>query len=440
MDDDTFVNIPLRVKVHRVLLIIGTVLIILVLCYIALSIFLQRNVVVKAPESISVITDENVTLEAAGESWLKTYLEQHCQNFIKYTMKIVDYSIDKTEILESGTNKVLKIDFTVIPKTRFTSYFLTWGDYDKKEKTVECQWVITMTTIRHENGEIEYCCYQKQNYSQYESPNGLQDVNSYDEKKFEPITGTQINSNGSFYTIIDNKCSVSYDGGATWIEVPISVERLLDSNQDNSADNSIQEGSFIIEPKITAFFFGGTEETKLSCIYSHDGGTTWSTSLINDKIKNVRKKFCCFVNAHIGYAVISFDKNENGENQMIYKTSDGGANWKRTGSGPSTSELTDCCFFVNGQGFFCYEYVEGKRTNFFQTADDGRSFAEIPLPVNKDLDGVFNKPEAPYMEGKRYYLKIGQDERSNYLGGNVKALFVSENGGSAWKFVGIVDS
>jgi len=441
MDDDKFVKIPMQAKVRRALSLIGTALIVIVLCYIALSIFQQRNVVIKEPESISVMMNEKDSPEAAAETWMRIYLKQFSQRHIKYTMEIVDYSIDNIVTLENGAEKVFKIDFTIVPRTRYSSYFLSWGDFNKRDRIVKCQWVIVLSTIKRSEEHVEYCCYKKQTSDGYKIEKEMQAVNDNDKKSSEPTTGLIINSKGGgSYTIIQNKCSVSYDNGVTWIEVPAALESLLDSSDEDSSRNTLQDGSYVILPKITAFVFGGTEKTKLSCIYSHDAGASWSTSVINNQIHNARVRFCRFVSNTLGYVVVSFDKNEDGEKQSIFKTTDGGVTWNKTGAGPSSSDLTDCCFLSNGRGFLCYDYVNGKRTNFYYTDDEGRSFAALTLPANKNLDGVFNHPQAPYWEDNKLYLKISQDESSDYLGGKVKALYSSTDIGRTWHFERIVNN
>lgn len=446
MDHEFGVAIPKKPLTVRLIETIGILLVLSILFSISYFIIFKiknKEVVISGPESISVTMSNNDTIEALSEKWLNTYLEQYKQSFISYKKKIDSVNIEKTYVLERGKYKIIQIDFDIKAKSRLSRYYLTWGTYDENTKTVKCQWVVWFTSKRNSTGEVIYSCYKTQTPSGYrinkEKERGISNQVATTTDDRQPL-GVNGSISECAYIIEGDKMSVSYNYGTSWSEVPVSIEELFGSELYKTIDARLPEKSYVINKEITAFVYGGNGDENLLCLYSHDMGLNWSISTISKDIDDLRLRSCDFLNNQLGYVVVSYKSGSWQETQEVYKTTNGGETWSKTGTGPRQTKMFDASFVYSDTGFLCYEHSDYYTINLYYTNDGGARFRPVSLPVKDEWKNIFVQPQAPYIKGDKLYLKIEQGENSDYLGGEAKALYVSGNLGKTWTFEGLIDS
>jgi hypothetical protein len=394
----------------------------------------------KSPEGFSVVADTR-DISDIGKIWLKAYTDQYKKIYVPRNQRIIDYSIDKIEIKERN---VIQIDFTLETKKLNSGTSSKWNGTLEDDK-VKCQWVLWFKEEAGPAEKYSYTVTRLQRPAGYDlekyQTSGQKEKDEY-KQKYE----TEIPYEKQQYTYkIENKiCYVSFDGGNSWKEVPIPLNKLADVGDGRAYYNKLQEKSYVVSPEKTAFLYGGTRETPLTVIYSEDKGSTWNTVEVSKSIESARLRFCSFPTTKTGYVIVTGDRAMSQEMQIIYKTTDGGSTWREIGAGPRTSLLQYAGFIDENIGFMSYVKIEGAETNFYRTEDGGKSFQPIILPaVKQEWMGLtlepFVQPETPYMEKGEVFLLVGQGPNGDFKGGRVMAKYKSEDKGKTWSFVKLVE-
>jgi hypothetical protein len=395
---------------------------------------------IKPPEGFSIEVDKK-DLALAGTKWLEAYTEQYRKGYVPRYQRLVEYSTSNMEVKEDG---VLQIDFSIVTKKLDERTSSKWnGDLEKN--SVKCQWVLWFKEEAISDGNYIYTAEKLQRPAGY-------DLEKYqtsgqkerDENKQQYEAEIPYEKKQYTYKIENKTCFVSYDEGRTWKQVPVSIEKLTAVGDGRAYLNKLQEGSFVITPKKTAFVYGGTREAPLTVVYSEDMGDTWKSTVIGTTLESARVRFCSFPTAADGYIIAAGDRTMSQEIQIIYKTTDGGASWNEVGKGPRTSLLQSGGFVEDNLGFMSYPKIQGAETNFYRTEDGGKTFESITLPVVKqEYLGValepFIQPETPYFEDGQMFLLVGQGPQGDFKGGTVMAKFKSADRGKTWSFVELVE-
>jgi len=427
-----------RIKKNKLAAWICIAVLIAALGYIGYCKYMMSKI--KPVEGFSIEVEKR-DLSLAGTKWLKAYTEQYRKSYLPRYLRIVNYSKSNIEVKEDG---VIQLDFSIQTKKSDERTASKWNGVLKQER-VRCQWVLWFKVEAAPDGNYIYTAEKLQRPAGYDlekyQTSGQKESDEY-KQKYE----AEIPYEKKKYTYkIENKtCYVSYDEGRTWKEVPVSLEKLTDVGDGRPYFNQLQEGSFVITPKKTAFVYGGTREVPLTVVYSDDKGNTWKTTEISTTLISARVKFCSFPTAQAGYVIAAGDRTMSQEIQTIYKTTDGGAAWKEVGQGPATNLLQSGGFVDDKLGFMSYPKIQGAETNFYRTEDGGKTFEPIILPVVKqEYLGVtlepFIQPETPYMEGGQLFLLVGQGPQGDFKGGTLMAKFKSVDRGKSWSFVKLVE-
>lgn len=414
------------------------IIIILALCYFGYYKYEQGKL--PSPEGFSVEINSK-DLSAAGRKWLEGYTEQYRSKYAPRSQRVAQYSIDNLEIKETN---VVQVDFSVVTKKLKAESASKWNGVLEKDK-VKCQWVLWFKEEASEEGGYTYTLTKLQRPAGYDlekyQTSGQKERDEY-KQKYE----AEIPYEKQQYTYkIENKiCYVSYNGGNSWTEVPVSLEDLVEAADGRAYYNKLQEKSYVITQEKTAFVYGGTRELPLTVTYSDDMGKTWNKAEINKDIDSARLRFLSFPTASLGYAVLAGGRVMSQESQVIYKTTDGGASWSEVGAGPRTSLLQSAGFIDENVGFMTYPKIEGAKTNFYRTEDGGKTFEPVILPVVKQewMGSTFEpfvQPEIPYIKDGKLLLLVGQGPQGDFKGGRLMAKFKSEDKGKTWTFVELVE-
>lgn len=390
----------------------------------------------------------------------KDYMKQFEQKGLDKDLIVKDYSITKTELLG---NNVIEIDFTIkSQKTNPKLEKILNGIHDSKSWLIKCQWVLKYKII-NKNGKINYKVvdlydsnkkYEKDEFKEveikqeeikqeestgmdeetkkkYEEKYKEEDERSeqeYYEEFLDQSKGAQLNAKNT-YRIYNDICSVSYDNGKNWIDIPIPLEKLCRIGDGNSYFNKLQDGSYIISPKRTILAYGQTRDTELYIIKSLDKGKTWKRVQVN-KDNNLcpgRLKFISFVSEKVGYIVVTTERVVSTEAKAIYKTIDGGDNW--TEIKPRTNinihKLYQASFLTEKLGFM--SMVCGDKPELFRTEDGGKTWEVIEITMTN----YYIQPEIPYFKNGKMYLLLNEGEDGFQ---NKKAVYISNDNGKSFKF------
>ena len=128
-------------------------------------------------------------------------------------------------------------------------------------------------------------------------------------------------------TVRDGVPEVSWNGGADWTEVPVSLEKLTERGDEMDGQLSgIQEKSYVVSETMTAFAYGGSRTVPVSVTFSLDKGKNWKTIVVTNEAVSVRRLFLSFPDAEHGFLIFTGDRTMHQEGSSIYRTEDGGEN------------------------------------------------------------------------------------------------------------------
>lgn len=216
------------------------------------------------------------------------------------------------------------------------------------------------------------------------------------------------------YKINNDKCSISFDSGESWDDIPLEMNELCSNEGGYPYKNKLQDGSYVITSKYTAISYGGTNEVPLSIIYSSDSGKTWNTSKVDvdHELKCVRVKIVTFINDKCGYIIATNDKTMSVESKFIYKTNDGGNSWSKVNVDTDITGhlLYNAGFVSENVGFL--SMVSHDEPIIYRTDDGGKTFEEVKVEVKDDMSV---QPSVPYISDNKLYLEIGTHQSGDYL-------------------------
>jgi len=252
---------------------------------------------------------------------------------------------------------------------------------------------------------------------------------AYNQEFLEQINTPQIDTTNT-YRIYNNKCSVSYNHGKSWIDVPIALEDLCYVMDGNSYYNKLQNGSFTINPTKTIFTYGGTQKKPLSIIVSINKGKSWRKIVVdkNHKYKlSGRLKFVRFVSKTTGFIILTTERVMSTEAKAIFKTTNNGDSWSevKIESNINSGRLYNATFINGKLGFL--SMICGEKPSLYKTDNGGKTWSIIELPIKN----YYIQPEIPYIENGKLYLKLSEEA---YTESSKKALYISTDNGNSFKF------
>ncbi len=393
--------------------------------------------------------------------WFKDYMKQFEQKGLDKDLIVKKYSITKTELL--GIH-VIEIDFTIkSQKSNPKLEKILGGAYDSKSGLIKCQWILNYQISSdkgkkyfkvidvHDSKEESEKTISKKNELNKEALNqdrsigmdeqtkeeydkkykAADDISrqAYDKEFTQQAKEPQLNAICT-YRIYNDICSVSYDSGKGWADVPISLKELCSVMDGNSYFNKLQAGSYVISPERTILAYGGTKDTALSIIKSSDEGKTWKRIQVDKEHKfqiSGRLKFISFVSEKVGYIVVTTERAVSTEAKAVFKTTDGGDSWTEIKSETNINihKLYQASFLTENLGFM--SMVCGDKPELFRTEDGGKTWNTIEI----DMTSSYIQPEIPYLENGKMYLLLNEgDDSSNHK----KALYVSDDNGKSFKY------
>ena len=383
----------------------------------------------------------NIGIEQIAPIWIKQFTNQFEQRYLSMSKSISNVDISKIQVLNTKENIVL-ITFSCEPRSNVTDYFSSWDGYMTEGKLV-CEWVIQFQVEDLYDNTARIFAKSIQLPQEY----GLT-TSTYKSASTENIKSTtassQTASGSNLYTygVKDQKLVVTYDGGEKWSSVPVDIGNLtLDKN-------ILPDGSYQVGLEKSAFLYGGNivagKTIPLTIIYTNDKGVNWTSALISD-IVGVNFYYINFINQKEGFIVVTYNKKDNEETTMIFKTNDSGESWVKVGSGQINNIVSGVNFINAKVGFIGYEYMTGMESNLYITTDGGVSFKPVILGTQQFEDvnskaiwsAIYKDLQVPTLDDDGILtLIVTQGSAGDYNGGDTVAKYQSSDDGVTWKYIG----
>ena len=384
----------------------------------------------------------NVGIEQIAQIWIKQFTNQFEQKYISMSKAISGVDISKIQVLNASENNVL-IAFSCEPRSNVTDYFSSWDGY-LTEGTLVCEWVIQFQVEDLYDNTARIFAKSIQLPQEYGLTTSTFKATSTEKQTKLNPANSQNASGSNLYTygIKDQKLVVTFDGGEKWSSVPVDIGNLtLDKN-------ILPDGSYQVGLEKSAFLYGGNivsgKTIPLTIIYTNDKGVNWTSTLITD-ITGVNFYYINFINQKEGFIVVTYNKKDDEETTMIFKTTDGGEYWIKVGSGQINNIVSGVNFINAKVGYVGYEYMNGMESNLYCTTDGGVSFTPVILGSQQFEDtntklswnSVYKDVQVPTLNDDGVLtLIVSQGSTGDYNGGDTVAKYQSSDNGVTWKYMG----
>lgn len=399
----------------------------------------RQSLIVLDPPLAHTVGSDSASLRIAARSWFESLAAQHQQPYLRRADRIRSYDLGDIKVLEKGGRDIVQLDFdlelTVPDSDAFGDWGLVYGD-----DGISAQWVVTFDISGPSpEGLKNYTATKIERPAAYD----LEIYNSSGQKERDELA-YEMNEDKPFdpaqypYKIENGVCSVSYDGGNTWVVTPLPVDHLDYYVDGHFKTNELREGSYVISPEKTVLLYGGYN-TMLTCLYTDDKGATWNATPLDEAPIYCHIKFVSFPTRSDGYIIVGSDKTMSWEAESLYKTSDGGETWTFAGAGPETRQMQSAGFIAPDIGFVSYRYIEGAVALLYRTTDAGATWNPIVLDIEPELQPYFTAPQTPFWQGGELLLMVREGPDSDYQAVEPMQLkYESKDMGVTWTFVDMV--
>ncbi|MEN1969442.1 oxidoreductase [Lentibacillus sp. N15] len=238
------------------------------------------------------------------------------------------------------------------------------------------------------------------------------------------------------YSLQNDQLNITFDKGKNWINVPIDKDKLF-AGDYNGSEQELIEDSYVLTKNRVAFLYSegeNWEHQKIIITYSLDQGKTWQDSVVTDPYPSIRFRKVDFLDDDFGYAIISGDRTMSQEGSSVFLTHDGGKDWEKANGPDTTRLLADGGFIDQKTGFLSYGTINPEAPDLYVTQNAGDSWEKATFHMPKKYDVVFVSAEVPVKEGNHLVVLVNQGPNGDYLGGEVKGKFISDDHGRTWDF------
>ena len=389
---------------------------------------------------VVAVEPDNKDLESIAYGFWNELMKPYAENDVSSWKRLSDVRYDKFQLLAGDENEfAVGVTFSAKLEMKNWSIHNNWGKVKEDGTVQDIQWTLRIKKV----GENNYSLTKIEDTT--DAVAGLPPV----KDTYQKDAGITLPDENNRYEIENGQLKVTYNNGSDWQSVPISIDELFAGDYSGSREFLI-EGSYVITPDRTAFVIGeevvskeSFPQTQFKVLQSTNEGETWESFDVTNS-PGVRARFLGFTSEENGYLIISYDRTMGFEGNAIYKTNDGGENWTQAGTVEQTNQhVTGGGFSNENLGFISFGSVrendQPERPSLFRTADGGKNWDEIDIPIPVEYKGIFTAAEIPSIDGTQGVLLVNQGPDGDYQGGKVLARFTTVDEGATWFFSNLVD-
>lgn len=265
------------------------------------------------------------------------------------------------------------------------------------------------------------------------------DPEQFEKSEPDPTDAVLDGENG--YRLSMDALEVTYDGGATWHEVPDGVARIVGDVNANT-ELWLETTSYVIAPDFTAFVGYDDASHQAQLVYSWDAGSTWLTSPLGTGMQAasyVSVAGDCIGVAYgydaalgsVGYAMVSSTLSD------LRADGASASAWRKVPMYMQyPSNLTMMGWTDDATVFV------GQAGSLHVSSDGGATWRKVALPKEPGLADrlgfdPFDVPVRVWVQDGTTYLAIGQGDDADYApdGTIVEAVFSYDAASDAFAFV-----
>lgn len=433
------VDILANIKYRKLKLVLGIFVLLVAIVVVYYLNYYKEDFNKQLPMTFTMESDDKDLEGIAYKFWL-TLMQPYTGDEVSSWKRLSDVRFNKFQLLAGDENDfAVAVTFWAKLEKKKWSVHNNWGEVQEDGTVNNIQWTLRIK----KTGESTFTLEKIEDTSSTIA--GLSSV----KDTYLKNAGITLPDENNRYQIDNGELKVTYDNGGHWLIVPTSLDELFAGDYSSSEENLIK-GSYVITPNRTAFVIGEEFAHKgdyplvhFKVLQSTDEGVTWKKSNVTDS-PSVRLRLLGFTSEQDGYLIITSDRTMGFEANAIYKTNDGGENWRQAGSVEQTNRHVTSGGFINESiGFISFgaNLVDSglERPSLYRTDDGGKSWDELEIPIPIEYGGIFTVAETPTFDGTQGTLLVNQGPNGDYQGGKVLARFISVDEGATWFFSNLVD-
>lgn len=368
------------------------------------------------------IVNKDGDLINVGKQLIQAYMQPFIKKSDEDKESIRNLNVQKEEILQFNSDEVVvKVDFNLTPQNNKT--FKSWGKI--KDGKLQGSWILKIKILDN----YTYKIIDKEKSKADNNKSKI--VMEAKEKE------RSLGKSSKDYNLEGHNIKVTYDGGNSWINVPIDAKALFNRGEPSENTQELQKGSFFIKSENISFVYGGSEGVPITVLTSKDKGVTWRKSVVSDEITGSRQLFLDFTSDKNGHVIATGDRAMSSEMTYVYETNNGGISWNKIGDTSSITHtlVNGAAFSTDKIGFICYKSYE-QYPKIRCTTDNGKSWNDLKLPLPAEYNDKFTQAQIPRFEGKKGVILVAQGQNGDFEKGKM-GKFITEDYGLTWRFDGV---
>lgn len=352
--------------------------------------------------------------DVSGE-WFESYVESLMGWEVPYDYRVKKARLDSVQMLEEH---YVQLDYTVWPVSSndgiVSNLELAGTDVRgiyKAQMVLHWEDRDGIWTIVDKMRPVQY---------QLQSPGMQEELQRPQTEHYKLKDGAKMT-----YYVEDGILYVTYDAGATFIEVPDGYEKII-KDINGTYNELLPFNSYVITPEFTAF--AAYTEGNTSLIYSTDSGMTWQES----KVYDGGYKASTFLSRTENRCYITFavDRALGSDYYATFQSEDM-VTWNQVSMDQAFAVNLSCSYWSGDMT----GYYSGGEGSFYMTQDGAETYQQVQYDAPREITDElgfqpFDTMEKMYQENGVIYMVVGQGDDGDYVkdGELMKALYQSQDG------------